>query len=54
MKKHTKAKILATIGPASDSEEVLLQLIDSGASAFRLNFSHGDKEYFDGIFNLII
>ncbi|MCK5457131.1 MAG: pyruvate kinase, partial [Melioribacteraceae bacterium] len=53
MKKQTKAKILATIGPASDSEEVLLQLIDSGASAFRLNFSHGHKEYFDSIFNLI-
>ncbi len=53
MKKHTKVKILATIGPTSDTEEVLLQLIDAGASAFRLNFSHGDKEYFKGIFNLI-
>jgi pyruvate kinase len=53
MRRHTKVKILATIGPSSDSEEMLLMLIDSGASAFRLNFSHGDKEYFDRIFTLI-
>ena len=53
MIRHSKAKILATIGPSSDSEEMLLKLIDAGASAFRLNFSHGDKEYFDRIFTLI-
>jgi len=53
MKRHTKVKILAPIGPASDSEEMLFKLIDSGASAFRLNFSHGDKEYFDRIFTMI-
>ena len=53
MRRHTKVKILATIGPSSDSEEMLLKLIDAGASAFRLNFSHGDKEYFDKIFTLI-
>lgn len=53
MRLQTKVKILTTIGPASDSEEMLLKLIDAGANAFRLNFSHGDKEYFERLFNLI-
>ncbi len=48
-----KTKILATIGPSSDSEEKLLALIDAGANAFRLNFSHGDKNYFKELFNRI-
>ncbi|VAX29825.1 Pyruvate kinase [hydrothermal vent metagenome] len=50
---QAKVKILATIGPASDSEEMLLQLIDAGVNAFRLNFSHGDKKYYERLFNLI-
>jgi len=53
MRRQTKVKILATLGPASDSEQMLLQLIDAGVNAFRLNFSHGDKEYFERLFNLI-
>lgn len=36
------AKILATIGPASSSFEMLDKLFIAGADAFRLNFSHGD------------
>jgi len=42
MKKRTK--ILATIGPASDSVETLVQLIGAGVNVFRLNFSHGTHE----------
>ena len=38
-------KILATLGPATDDEQALRRLIENGARAFRLNFSHGD---FDG------
>ena len=38
------AKILATIGPASSSPEMLEKLFNAGADAFRLNFSHGDYE----------
>jgi len=39
-----RAKILATLGPASDSEAVVRALIAAGANAFRLNFSHGSRE----------
>ncbi len=37
-----RTKIVATVGPASESEEMLLALIEAGADVFRLNFSHGD------------
>jgi len=48
-----KTKILITIGPASDTKEKLQALIDAGADGFRLNFSHGNYEYFEHVFNLI-
>lgn len=37
-------KILATIGPACEDEKVLRRLIESGATLFRLNLSHGTFE----------
>ena len=39
-----KAKIVATIGPASDNELVLEKLIKAGVSVARLNFSHGTHD----------
>ncbi len=38
---HRKTKILATLGPASDSPETLQRLIEAGVDAVRINFSHG-------------
>ena len=39
-----RTKIVATIGPASSSEEVLFRLIEAGMDAARLNFSHGSHD----------
>ncbi|MCB1170287.1 MAG: pyruvate kinase, partial [Leptospiraceae bacterium] len=35
-------RIIATLGPASQEEEKIRELIRAGADCFRLNFSHGD------------
>jgi pyruvate kinase len=44
--KHTykRTKIVATVGPACDSYEQLLELVRAGVNVFRLNFSHGNHE----------
>lgn len=39
-----KTKIVGTIGPASDSEEMLRKLFEAGLNVCRLNFSHGSHE----------
>ncbi|AYY80439.1 pyruvate kinase PykF [Proteus vulgaris] len=42
-----KTKIVCTIGPKTESEEKLNQLLDAGMNVMRLNFSHGDYEEHD-------
>jgi pyruvate kinase len=39
-----RAKILATLGPATNSYEAIEKLISAGVNGFRLNFSHGNYE----------
>ncbi len=46
-----KAKIVATIGPASQSEEAIRVLIQAGMNVARLNFSHGSHEDHRQVFN---
>ncbi|MBO6783563.1 MAG: pyruvate kinase [Alphaproteobacteria bacterium] len=41
MRRNRNVKVLATLGPASSSEEKIRQLFEAGADAFRLNMSHG-------------
>ncbi len=41
LQKH-KTKLVCTIGPASDSPEMIEKLIEAGLNVARLNFSHGD------------
>ncbi|MEL6374504.1 MAG: pyruvate kinase [Pseudomonadota bacterium] len=44
MKRNRRAKIVATVGPASNTPEKLRQLFHAGVDVFRLNFSHGTQD----------
>ena len=48
-----KTKVICTIGPASDNEQTLRQLIEEGMAVARLNFSHGTHEEHKKKFDLI-
>src|SRR5688572_25011624 len=39
-----RTKIIATLGPATDSEAAINELIAAGVDVFRLNFSHGTRD----------
>lgn len=51
--KNNKTKIIATIGPATSSREMLEKLIDAGMNVCRLNFSHGSHEDHKGVIDTI-
>jgi pyruvate kinase len=44
LRRRRRTKIIATLGPASSSIEVLTRLFQAGADIFRLNFSHGTHD----------
>lgn len=44
LRRRRRTKIIATLGPASSTAEVLARLHQTGADVFRLNFSHGAHE----------
>ena len=48
-----KTKIICTIGPASENEEVLIKMMEAGMNVARLNFSHGSHEEHQKKINLI-
>ena len=41
---YKRTKIVATVGPACDTYDQLLELVRAGVNVFRLNFSHGNHE----------
>jgi pyruvate kinase len=43
-RRRNRAKIVATLGPASSTRDMILALAQAGADVFRLNFSHGSHE----------
>jgi len=51
---RSHAKIIATIGPASSSKEVLRQMIHEGVDVVRLNFSHGEYEDHLQVINTVL
>ena len=54
MLKNTKrTKIVCTLGPASEKEEVLTSLIENGLNVARMNFSHGSHEEHKGRMDLV-
>jgi pyruvate kinase len=51
--KNSQTKIIATLGPASSSKDILRKMIYEGVDVFRLNFSHSTKEEHLKLINLI-
>ena len=53
IKAQSKTKVIATLGPATSSKEVLTNLIKAGVDVCRINFSHGAYEDHAKVVNLI-
>lgn len=53
MHRSRKAKIVATLGPASSTKEVIKDLFKAGVDIFRMNFSHGEYADHKARFNIV-
>ena len=53
MRRQRHAKIVATLGPASSSPEMIRKLVEAGVDVFRLNFSHGSHDDHRGRYDMI-
>jgi pyruvate kinase len=53
MRRHRKAKIVATLGPATGDTSAIRDLFHAGADVFRLNFSHGTHQHHQWRYELI-
>ena len=42
----SRTKIIATLGPAASTKDVIIRMIKEGVDVFRINFSHSTKEEF--------
>lgn len=49
-KNFKNTKILSTLGPVTETREQIIQLIEAGIDGVRLNFSHGNHDYYKQIF----
>jgi pyruvate kinase len=45
MKVQSKTKVIATLGPACIAYETMLAMVEAGVDVFRLNFSHGQRDF---------
>jgi pyruvate kinase len=50
---YNKTKIVATVGPASSSKEMLRALVKEGVDVFRLNFSHGTHDQHQKVIDFV-
>lgn len=50
---YNRTKIIATVGPSSNTYEMLLELVKTGVNLFRFNFSHGTHEQHQKVFEHI-
>src|SRR5690554_1652461 len=53
MKTMKRTKIVATLGPASSSKEILREMMEQGMNVARINFSHGSYEDHEKVINII-
>ncbi len=53
MRRHRNVKVVATLGPASSSHEVLTAMFEAGADVFRLNMSHGTHEEIEARYRVV-